>query len=526
MGAMVVRQLRLRNATGAQIRTAVFQNQEHVVVPVVALVEGVIHAINAPTAEFVPAETLAFAPGGWNGRPVTYDHPNDGRTQISANDPRTLEANSFGLLFNTRFENDRLLTEAWLDPVRAAKVGKAAEETIERARRGEMIEVSVGALVEAEQAEGTFKGKRYAAVWKAIVPDHLAMLPEGERGACSAEMGCGAPRAARAYLVTAAGLEEQREGNDMSASLRERLLRMINGAFRAETTDRDLRMMLETELRQSVPAYLGLEAVDPDEKFVIYAREGKDGALEFLKRSFKKKADGVTLGEDEIAVEMVTEYQEVGRAASSKPDEKPACGCGGHAPRTAETTNNAEESNMDKTKVINDLIASGRFQEADRAWLTSTPEQALTALASDKKEQPAEKPAEQQPPVTPQTPAGQPVPAEPKPKPQEPAQAQTAEQYIANAPEGVREVLQEGVRAAAAKRSGLISQIRSAAGNPFSEQELQAKTTEELEKLGRFAGVKMDYSGRALAQPAPTEAEEVDAPVGVGPAIRAARGVK
>jgi len=517
MAAMVLRRIVLRGATGATIRTATFDNREHVVVPVVALVEGVIHAINAPNAEFVPAEVLEFAPGGWNGRAVTYDHPNNGVTQISANDPRTLEANCFGQLFNTTAADGKLMTEAWLDPAKAAKVGEGAENVIARARAGEAIEVSVGALVETVNVSGEHKGRRYASAWKTIIPDHLAMLPEGATGACSNEMGCGV-RNARAYLVTAEGLVEQNsEGTEMNPSLRERLLRMINGAFRAETADTDLRRLLDNALRQAVPAYYGLETVDPDEKYVIYVREAANGGIEFLKRTFKKKEDSVTLNDDEVAVEMITEFQEVGRAASEKPADKPSgCGCGGHATRTAETATQTEESSVDKTKVVNDLIASGKFKETDRAWLEASPDEALTALSAAA-------------PTTTEAPAATSGTETPAEQVQSGAEAapETVDQYIEKAPEALREVLKDGLKAAAARKTGLITQIRAAQGCPFSEVELKAKTTEELEKLARFAGVKMDYSGRSLAAAEVTgEPEEIEAPQGVGPAIRAAAAAK
>lgn len=311
----------------------------------------------------------------------------------------------------------------------------------------------------------------------------------------------------------------------MASSVKDRLKQMLQSAFRAETTDIDMRRGLEEILRQSVPAFLGVDVVDPDEKFVIYARETEDGGLAMMKQSFSRRGEDIKLTDDAVEVEPVTEYQEVGRAASSEPAPKPAsCGCGGHpAARTAETT----EDTMNKTQIIDSLISSGRFTEADRAWLVSTPDQALTALAADKTPapKPDEKPVEPAP-VTPQTPAGQPVPVEPKATPTPPAQAQSTEEYIANAPEGVREVLEDGVRAAAAKRSGLVAHIKAAANNPFTDGDLNAKTTRELEQLARFAGVKVDYSGRAAAQSPSTAVEdnEVAAPTGVGPRILAARG--
>ena len=211
----VARHLHLLGATG-QIRSAKFHGRDHLVVPVVALVEGVIFPVNAATPELVLASEFAMAPQGWNGRPVFANHPAANGTQISGNTPETLETLSFGNVFNAHVEGKRLKMEAWLDREKAAKVGRDAMRVIERAEAGEMIEVSVGAYVVAEPRVGEHSGKPFKAVWHDIVPDHLAMLPEGTIGACSIAMGCGSPRTAVAHLVTAEGLEPRDAGGEGS----------------------------------------------------------------------------------------------------------------------------------------------------------------------------------------------------------------------------------------------------------------------------------------------------------------------
>lgn len=211
----VARHLHLLGATGA-MRTALFENEEHLVVPVVALVEGVIHAVNAATPELVLASEFSIAPAGWNGRPVVYDHPNDGTTQISANIPHVLETMALGRVFNTEVKGKRLLMDAYLNPARAKVLGATAEQIIARVRANEMIEVSVGVFVVAEKSSGTAaNGATYDYIWRNIVPDHLALLPAGMIGACSIEMGCGTPRAATVHVVTETGLLEFKQPGDV-----------------------------------------------------------------------------------------------------------------------------------------------------------------------------------------------------------------------------------------------------------------------------------------------------------------------
>src|SRR6185436_2320324 len=118
----VIRHLHLVGATST-ISTATYDNREHLVVPVVAMVEGVVWASNSDVPEFVPAEELAETPHQWNGRGCFAGHPKDGKTPIMANTPRTLEK-SFGVIFDTAtaeriLRTRRLEFDVWIDPQKA-----------------------------------------------------------------------------------------------------------------------------------------------------------------------------------------------------------------------------------------------------------------------------------------------------------------------------------------------------------------------------------------------------------------------
>lgn len=181
---------------GAELRTASYLGIEHVVCPVVMMVgDAVVRGVGSKGPELVPAGELAMAPASWNGRPVVPDHPEGGNG--SANTPAILESWCFGQIFNARYEGGRLKAEAWINPRRAEEIGELGKDVVARLRAGEMVEVSVGCWVSPEARSGiSADGKRFEYVWHDIVPDHLAMLPDGVAGACSVEMGCGAPRAA------------------------------------------------------------------------------------------------------------------------------------------------------------------------------------------------------------------------------------------------------------------------------------------------------------------------------------------
>lgn len=186
------RHFHLRGALG-KVKREMFNGKEHLVVPVIALMEGVIHAVNAKDPEFVSEKVLKAASATWNGRPLVLGHPAKNGVQISANDPTVLEAQSFGTIFNTRMSNKRMLMDAFVDPDRAEKVG--GKEFLKDLESGTPIEVSVGSYVYSSAEEGKFNGRAYSARWEQAIGDHLAFLP-GKTGACSIKMGCGAHRAA------------------------------------------------------------------------------------------------------------------------------------------------------------------------------------------------------------------------------------------------------------------------------------------------------------------------------------------
>ena len=188
---MTLRYLEGLRVAGKAHKT-MWQGREHWVVPVVALMEGVIHAVNSANAEFVPFKTFSQNVSQWNGRPLMLGHPVRDGIHIAANEPSVLESACFGSLFNTRIENKRLLMDAYVDPDRLKTLGR--EDVLERVINGQPIEISVGAQVATDTLPGEHNGRKYKNSWLAMAADHLAFLPDG-RGACSLEMGCGAHRA-------------------------------------------------------------------------------------------------------------------------------------------------------------------------------------------------------------------------------------------------------------------------------------------------------------------------------------------
>jgi len=434
------------------IRVATYQDREHVVLPVVALMEGVIHAINAETPELVREEDLAINPQAWNGRPVMYDHPQLNGQRVSANDPTILELYSLGTVFNTKLEDKKLKMEAWIDLKQAESVGKEAMRLVEKARARETIEVSVGTYVTAEKESGNYEGKAYKAVWHNIVPDHLALLPEGTKGACSIEMGCGAPRAA-------AKEEKNMEVKD-SKSLRERWMAWLGLKQTLETaedvSDSDLRKKIDAALYADEPGYLGINDVFPADSLVVFAVAPEEKVMT-IRRGYTLADDGaVTLKEEREEVQPVTRYE----------------------PMNAEECPCLEEGGkkMIDEKRVKALIDCKKtpWAATDFDYLSGLSEERIAELEGFEPEVVVAPVVEQE------------------------IVEKVPEELFGLPIAEVEEMVTNARTAEAKKKTDLIDKIRTAAAGVYTDEELNVMEIPALEKLIKITEIKpvADYSGQ------------------------------
>lgn len=167
------------------IRREQLSGVDHIVVPVVMMVEGVHSGSHGPILHL--AEELGRFPESWDGIPVTIGHPNVNGAYVSANSPDVLQDWAVGRIFNTRIDGSALRAEAWINEVDLERI---SEETLERLNNNDVIEVSVGIFSDEEIASGVWNTEQYDAIARNHRPNHLALLPD-EIGACSIEDGCG-----------------------------------------------------------------------------------------------------------------------------------------------------------------------------------------------------------------------------------------------------------------------------------------------------------------------------------------------
>jgi hypothetical protein len=485
------------NGLNAGLRNATYEHRDHLVVPIIALVEGVLHAVNAENPELVLASEFSVAPAGWGGRPVTWDHPSDTTGRVTANTPKTLERYRVGQVFNPEVDGKKLKMEAWLDSGR--DMLPESKDLHLRLSTGDPIEVSVGVFVVAEQKSGEYNGKPYKAIWREIVPDHLAMLPRGAIGACSIADGCGAPRNSRAFFITAGGYEPVEENTTVTKctkcqkehdgeceviapvqprSLRERIAALLTVGAKKKSDDltsEALHNSLELALRSSEPGFLGIDVVNLTSNEVIYAVAPDPDVVQFYQRGYTIGEDNTpTLANKKTEVAPTMSYEPV---AASQAEPKTACGCGGNGASHSE----GETMKIDQARV-KALIAKskGAFTEADITFLEARSEEQFKALEGAHQEQTVVTPPVVTPPVVTVTPP-------------------TEDEWLAAAPASLVDIINRQKAVDQATRAAAVNRLKTCTS--FSEAELNAMPLDTLTKLDTSIPKArvIDYSVRDAA---------------------------
>lgn len=493
------RHLILRGAANMGLmRTAEFESKPHVVVPVVALVEGVIWPINAPHPEFVPADTFSMVPQGWNGRPVfaSIGHPvNDAGEQVTGNSPRTLET-AIGTVFNTRIEGKKLVMEAWIDP---SKPG--AQDLLDRVNSGKTVEVSVGAFVICEDTGGSYGGKQYEAIWRDIIPDHLALLPEGDEGACSVAMGCGI-RAASVHEMEAPVKTEEKMTELLTAALKKLdplktvlvfgdgvcVYEAMSGkVFRqdyTENNDSEGSIRFASE-RIEVEPRMYYEPVEPtvakgarhSQADMARIQAMHDHTMELGAKCSSPAPMAAADHKEKPMARTKEQREELVKSLRSKVCAK----CVARLDALAKKSGGSD---------LIDAIISGikeklGLSDAAAADLANLEESTLVELAGmaappapDEADPNAADPKEGKTPPDPNAP---PTTSAAAPK--------TEAEWLAAMPENLRSDITAQRAAQAAKKDGLITTLK-AAQKEYSEADLKAMSVSELERLVRVCGTK------------------------------------
>ncbi len=148
-----------------------------------------------------------------------------------------------------------------------------------------------------------------------------------------------------------------------------------------------------------------------------------------------------------------------------------------------------KERTMNKEQMVAALIANGSFAEEDQDFLMGKTDEQVEALhaklTANEEEEPKPEPKKVAKPI--RRVMAQNMEVEEEPVAEEPAQPLTAEEYVANAPAEIRDMLETGLNSCKAERTRLVTEITANKANIFSKEVLMNKSLSELQGIAALA---------------------------------------
>lgn len=460
-------------ANTSAVRNEELDGVQYTVVPIVALVEGVLQGATSPTPELALSQEFGKIPSSWDGRPLVMNHPEVDGKPVHAGNLDAWRGNKIGFIFNSKIEDSMLKVEAWIDNAKVESLGGDAVETLARINNGDNIEVSTGLFADTVQTHGIYNNRQYDGVWTNVVPDHLALLSSGTIGACSNEDGCGihfnsAPKLTGDYrdIFIMSDCTEVVEGNlvvncssckdnkDKALNLNADILKRLNKheEFAENLLLNSIPEGMEFNNARIIMSDALDRALDGDFYYIRsisadYVTYEKWSSMKTFRRKYSISANNeVTFQGDEEEVLILTSVVPIPTSGDPK------------------MTTNTEATQEVKT------------------------EETAPAPAPEVKTEAAAAPA--------------PAPVVETPK------IQTAQEYINAAPKEMQEVLNSGLRLHNERKTKMISEIIANESNAFTEEALKGMNMDVLENVHKLSQAgKADYSG---AQPARTNSQGDD----------------
>jgi hypothetical protein len=442
------------------------QEGEHLVVPVVMMVEGVHHGNHGPL--LYSAEELGRKVDDWENTPIVVNHPqNEAGAYISANSPEVSANQIVGRVHNVRMDGDKLRGDAYLAP---DLLEIESPQALDRINNSNPMEVSIGVGSEDIQTEGEWNGEHYIGITKNHIPDHLALLPN-TTGACSYDKGCGIRNNENQLSI-------KKEMNEEKLSIEKRnVVLTLNGQstplldsselFNNEMGFREIGQNIQQQLNamdtNSNHHYLE-EVFDG---FFVYQVSGSTPPNQYYKRDYQVVNGAVTFGETLDAVERKVTFDVIANQKARPKLER------GNKSVNNSKTEGGEQ--MEKQKAspckVSALIANEatNYIEADREWLSELDDVQLDKMIPKEVE-----------PVVNEKIVETPVTAE-QIKAVLNEEKDPTKFIDTFMPEGMRESVKAGIKMNEEKRATLIEGI--VANSKFEKETLEGWDTAQLETL-------------------------------------------
>lgn len=422
--------------------------KNYYVVPVIAMIEGVRFGGSQEYPELGLAKDFGKVPAGWNTSPVVMNHPqSDNGVFLSAGTKDVLENSAFGMVLNTELKDKQLHMEAWLD-VDKRNLSDDVSRVFERLENSEIVEISVSFFCDIEDpdVEGSYNGQKYKGVWTNIVPDHLAILSEGQIGACSVKNGCGT----RTQQTKEETMEIKSQCSCTPELSQEQLTQVLSAlkvnAAPAELLANNISTALDVAINTQLGTLWSYVYTFNQDTVIYYDSH----ASKVYQQSYDIDENyKVTLKGDAVEAVLLS------------------------------------------TLITKSTIIEGKDMKVNNEATPAVETPAAEATPT------IETPVTETTPVTEATPAVT------------EAEEITAQAYIEKAPPAIREVLEESLRANKAKREKLVANIKANKSSNFTDEFLVAQSTATLENLAALATPAVNYGGTASAAPIVAQSEGV-----------------
>jgi len=483
------------------LRREMLDGVEHVVLPLVGLVEGCYQCATCPEPSFYPAREFGKNVGAWNGRPVTINHPVRDGQYVSAGSPDVWEGERIGTIFNARLVDRKLHLEAWVDPGAVERAGAMAAEVMMAAAGGDQVEVSTAAWIDEAPRFGVHGNRSYSSVHTNFQPDHVALLPLGTIGACSWEDGCGV-RVATAHVDDEPACCEACAQGEPCACGHEDLDLAASPPpkrkAKAPAEDDDDDMMDDDDAAGDPADEDGTDEDGTDEDGTDDDDDEEEDQRAKKRRGSRKPPDDMSTARNrEMALQIALEEDLGGFVLIADHDDE-------HVYFVSDGGNGLRRRSYKEDKDGTCMLGSDEQRVRPRVDFVVVNNQEDGEMSAEKTKEPV---AEEQPSTIEQT--QRELSATDRRVAELQAQVQhltdklkanaapkTLEEYIAHAPEEVRDGLMHLHRGQAKRKLELVDSIKASPGCAWSEEELAAKPLEELERLEKLAGTsgQTDYS--------------------------------
>ena len=526
--------------TNMPTRREEYEGRDHIVVPVVALVEGVHNKL------LYLADEIGAVTEAWNGMPITVQHPTDEKgISVPASSPEIIAAQKVGRFFNAVFEDTKLKGELWLD---AEKTKKLAPEVLNIINADGQLEVSTGLFTTDDESPGEWNGEKYDAIARSHLPNHLALLPGGE-GACNWDDGCGVRvneeenKGLGNFVLKKTDLKKLKDGGDnYMPEIEDQLAQLGDAEVRKDKKKvfnlfSTLGKLLKYKTEELKSEKLKIEEASYDD--IRVALQGfvddmdrptapQEGQYHYVKEVFddyfiyEKRSQGQPdvlfkqsyVTDDEGKTELSGQPEEVIEETTYKL-------------KTQKKDEEVENIMAERTKQVDELIGNeaNPFCEDSREYLMkisdevfeqfvtmSIPKDEAIAKALADKEEEDKKAAELKAKEEADAEAAK-LKAEQEADAGDEDKPITMEQYLEKAPEGIKETLTRAVDRDKEVKTNLINVLVENKRNKFSQEDLESRSIVELENLSALADVPVkDYSvkGGALKVEAPKRNERQD----------------